>query len=190
MAQQRALVGLASMVSGEALVDRNSGRLPENMLELCDQEWDEERLGQRRTITCSENAKRHAARVPVSEVAHLLVLMVQRLMQMRMLDDARLFGRWWMIVIDGTLRDRGHDTPKGEARLRYVVEAKLVGPEGTMFPLMTEFRDMYDQVRDKEDCELKAFLRLAERLRETFPRTCPSAYSWTVFIRYSPSSIS
>jgi len=151
-------------------VDRNSGRLPENMLELSAQVWDEERLGQRRTITCSENAKRHAARVPVSAVAHLLVLMVQRLMQMRMLDDTRLFGRWWMIVIDGTLRDRGHDTPKGEARLRYVVEAKLVGPEGTMFPLMTEFRDMYDQVRDKEDCELKAFLRLAERLRETFPR--------------------
>lgn len=150
--------------------DRNSGQLPENMLKLCAQEWDEERLGKRRTITCSENSKRHASRVPVSKVAQLLVIMVRRLMQMRLLDDARLFGRWWMIVIDGTLQDRGHDTPEGEARLRYVVEAKLVGPKGTMFSLMTEFRDMHDPVRDKEDCELNAFLRLAERLREAFPR--------------------
>ena len=150
--------------------DRNSGQLPENMLRLCAQEWDGERLGQRRTVTCSENAKRHASRVSVSAVAQILVLMVRRLMQMRLLDSARLFGRWWMIAIDGTLQDRGHATQKGEARYRYVVEAKLVGPEGTMFSLMTEFMDMRDPVRDKEDCELNAFRRLAKRLRAEFPR--------------------
>ena len=150
--------------------DRNSGLLPENMLRLCCQEWDEERLGQRRTVTCSENAKRQASRVAVSAVAPLLVLMVRRLMEMRLLDKARLFGRWWMIAIDGTLQDRGHDTKDGEARYRYVVEAKLVGPRGTMFSLMTEFMDMRDPVRDKEDCELNAFRRLAERLRAQFPR--------------------
>ena len=50
------------------------------------------------------------------------------------------------------------------------MEAKLVGPEGTMFSLMTEFRDVRDPVRDKEDCELNAFLRLAQRLRAEFPR--------------------
>ena len=150
--------------------DRNSGQLPENMLQLCEQEWDEERLGSRRTVTSSENAKKHASRVPVSAVAQLLVYMVQRMMQMRLLDDARLFGRWWLIAVDGTLQDRGRDTPREEARYRYVVEAKLVGPQGTMFPLMTEFRDMYDPVRDKEDCELNAFLRLAQRLHEAFPK--------------------
>ena len=150
--------------------DRNSGALPENLLQLCAQEWDEERLGTRRTITCSENAKKHAARVPVSAVAQLLVALVRRLMQMRLLDDARLFGHWWLIAIDGTLQDRGRATPQGVARYRYVVEAKLVGPKGTMFSLMTEFRDLYDPVRDKEDCELNAFLRLAERLHAAFPR--------------------
>jgi hypothetical protein len=39
-----------------------------------------------------------------------------------------------------------------------------------MFALMTEFMDVRDPVRDKEDCELKAFLRLTERLRAEFPR--------------------
>ena len=150
--------------------DRNSGQLPENMLQLCAQEWDEERLGERRTVTCSENAKRQASRVAVSEVAQLPLLMIRRLMQMRLLDSARLLGRWWLMAIDGTLQDRGHATQAGEARYRYVVEAKLVGPEGTMFSLMTEFMDVRDPVRDKEDCELNAFLRLAQRLHAEFPR--------------------
>ena len=152
--------------------DRNSGQLPENMLRLCAQEWDEQRLGKRRTVTCSENAKGHASRVAVSAVAQLLVLMVRRLMQMRLLDSARLFDRWWMIAIDGTLQDRGQDTQAGQARYRYVVEAKLVGPRGTMFSLMSEFMDMRDPLRDKEDCELNAFQRLAKRLRTEFPRLC------------------
>jgi len=150
--------------------DRNSGQLPENMRQLCDQDWDVARLGERLTVTCSENAKGHAARVAVCEVAQILVLMVRRLMQMRCLESARLFAHWWMVVIDGTLQDRGRNTPKEAARYRYIVEAKLVGPEGTMFPLMTEFMDMRDPVRDKEDCELNAFKRLAERLHTEFPR--------------------
>ena len=150
--------------------DRNSGQLPENILRFCAQEWDRDRLGERRTVTCSENAKRQASRVAVRAVAQLPVLMVRRLMQMRLLDQARLFGRWWMIAIDGTLQDRGRSTPQGQARYRYVVEAKLVGPKGTMFSLMTEFMDMHDPVRDKEDCELNAFRRLAKRLRAEFPR--------------------
>ena len=150
--------------------DRNSGQLPENMLRLCAQEWDAERLGERRTVTCSENALRQAARVAVSAVAQLPLLMIRRLMQMRLLDSARLLGRWWLIAVDGTLQDRGRTTQAGEARYRYVVEAKLVGPEGTMFSLLTEFMDLRDPVRDKEDCELNAFLRLAQRLRAEFPR--------------------
>ena len=39
-----------------------------------------------------------------------------------------------------------------------------------MFALMTEFMDVRDPLRDKEDCELNAFLRLAERLHAEFPR--------------------
>ena len=150
--------------------DRNSGQFPENMLQLCAQEWDTGLLGERRTVTCSENAKKQASRVPVSAVAQISVAMVRCLMKMRLLDSARLFDRWWMIAIDGTLQDRGRETPHGEARYRYTVEAKLVGPEGTMFSLMTEFMDMKDPIRDKEDCELNAFRRLAKRLHKEFPK--------------------
>jgi hypothetical protein len=150
--------------------DRNSGQLPANVAQLCEHLWDEARLGTRRTVTCSGNAVRQASRVAVGAVAEIPVKMVRRLMRMRLLDRGRLFDRWWLIAVDGTLQDRGHDTPAGEGRHRYVLSASLVGPYGLSFPLMSEFMDMHDPVRDKEDCELHAFGRLAQRLRTMFPR--------------------
>ena len=96
--------------------DRNSGQLPENMRQICDHQWDASRLGERLTVTCSENAKGHASRVAVGEVARIPLFMVRRLMEMRRLDSARLFDRWWLIAIDGTLQDRGRDTQQGQAR--------------------------------------------------------------------------
>ena len=150
--------------------DRNSGQLPENLRQLCAHDWDQARLGQRQTVTCSENAKRQAARVPVAAVAQIPLAMVRRLLQMRLLEGAQLFGRWWLIAVDGTLQDRGQNTAPSVARYRYVVEAKLVGPHGTMFSLLTEFVDLHDPVGQKEDCELNAFRRLAERLQAQFPR--------------------
>jgi len=150
--------------------DRNTGQFPANVGHLCEQLWDEARLGTRRTVTCSQNAVQHASRVAVSAVAEIPVAMVRRLLHMRLLDSGRLFDQWWMIAVDGTLQDRGHDTQDGEARHRYVLTASLVGPHGMTFPLMSEFMDMHDPVRDKEDCELNAFRRLATRLRADFPR--------------------
>jgi len=150
--------------------DRNTGQLPANVVRLCKQIWDDERLGTRQTVTCTENAVYHASRVAVKAVAQVTVNMTRRLIQMRLLDSGRLFGRWWLIAVDGTLQDRGHDTKDGEARHRYVLAASLVGPFGIMIPMMSEFMDMHDPVRDKEDCELNAFGRLAKRLLSDFPR--------------------
>ena len=72
--------------------DRNTGQLPSNVLQLCEQVWDEERLGTRRTVTCSENAVHHASRIDVSAVAKVPVNMGRRLMQMRLLDIAENGG--------------------------------------------------------------------------------------------------
>jgi len=150
--------------------DRNSGQIPENMLLLCNQLWDAERLGDRRTVTCSGNVTHHLGRVPAEDLAGLSILMFRRLLQMRILERARLSDRWWLIAVDGSLQDRGRDTPTQEARYRYIVQATLIGPDNTLFPIMTEFVDVRDPVREKEDCEQKAFLRLTERLHVEFPR--------------------
>jgi hypothetical protein len=53
----------------------------------------------------------------------------------------------------------------------YVLEAKLVFPNGLVLPLMSEFLDnSYGEITDKQDCELKAFKRFATRLHQYFPR--------------------
>ena len=54
----------------------------------------------------------------------------------------------------------------------YVLEANLAFANGMTIPLMTEFLDYRegDQQTDKQDCELKAFHRLAARLKGRFPR--------------------
>src|SRR6266550_4271445 len=54
----------------------------------------------------------------------------------------------------------------------YVLEAKLAFANGISIPLLSEFLDYGegDQQRSKQDCELNAFYRLAQRVKEYFPR--------------------
>jgi len=54
----------------------------------------------------------------------------------------------------------------------YVMEANLAFANGMTIPLLSEFLDYTkgDQERNKQDCELKAFKRLAARIKEYFPR--------------------
>lgn len=47
----------------------------------------------------------------------------------------------------------------------YLLEAALVGPQGIVIPLLAEFCEN-SQDQEKQDCELKAFYRLAPRLKE------------------------
>lgn len=54
----------------------------------------------------------------------------------------------------------------------YVMEASLAFPNGVTIPLMSEFLDYTegDQEKNKQDCELKAFTRLAGRIKDFFPK--------------------
>jgi hypothetical protein len=54
----------------------------------------------------------------------------------------------------------------------YVLEASLAFTGGLTIPLMSEFLDYRqgDSGREKQDCELRAFYRLVERLYQAFPR--------------------
>jgi len=54
----------------------------------------------------------------------------------------------------------------------YVLEASLAFANGMTIPLISEFLSYAggDWERNKQDCELKAFKRLAERIKKRFPR--------------------
>lgn len=156
---------------------RLTGEAPYNMGVLCGQEANDPRFDGRPTITCSDNAAYHASRVDPLAVTAVPVGMVRELLERRMFDSARLFGRWYVVIVDGTVQEKcragfeadGKTTGNG-ARYRYVLRAQLLGPQGRTFPLMHEFMDMHDPIADKEDCELKAFKRMSAVLKREFPR--------------------
>ena len=121
-------------------------------------------------------------------IAHLRQQMVQRLIRMKVLDAARLQGRF-VVLVDGTgylvfgskhcdhclTRRHGETT----LYLHQVLEAKLLGPAHTVLSIASEFIDNRDAAgtpagasteRIKQDCELKALRRLAAGLRGEFPQ--------------------
>jgi hypothetical protein len=139
----------------------------------------------------------YLGRAGSAAVADLEQQVVNRLIRMKALDDARLLGRF-VLLIDGSgylvfhykhcehcLTRRHGDTV---VYMHQVLEAKLLGPGGTVFSLATEFidnRDTQDSPegagpgRLKQDCELKALTRLLAKARKRFPqlRLCLGADS-------------
>ena len=120
-------------------------------------------------------------RLPVSDIQESVCMMVEMLLRKKALYAYRLLGRYYMVAIDGTgvvtFHERHCDhclsrkLANGLTRYYHpVLEAKLVTANGFCFSLMTEFIENADLGADKQDCELKAFYRLAARLKVRFPR--------------------
>jgi hypothetical protein len=143
---------------------------------------------QQKTRPVHNTLEYFARRVGSDPIAGLDQKMVNRLLRMKALDEARLQGRY-LVLIDGTgylvfhHQHCGHclTHKHGETTvyLHQVLEAKLLGPGGTVFSIATEFIDNRDaadtpagasQERLKQDCELKALPRLLARVRAAFPQ--------------------
>ena len=61
-------------------------------------------------------------------------------------------------------------TKKVKSYFHHVLEAKLIGQNGFSISLGTEWIENPNEEFDKQDCEIKAFKRLAEKLKQDFPR--------------------
>ena len=114
------------------------------------------------------------------EVQEVVCRLVEVLIRKKVLYRWRLFDNF-TVAVDGTgmLTFGERHCPycltqklkNGETRYYHpVLEAKLVTANGFVFSLMTEFIENTDPQASKQDCELKAFYRLAERLKQRFPR--------------------
>jgi len=118
--------------------------------------------------------------VPPGALEHLRRLMVHRLIRMKALEHGRLFGHHFLVVLDGTgqlfFRKRHCEhclekTVHGKTVYYHtVLEAKLVTPQGLAISIGSEFIENADPKATKQDCELKAFARLAPRLKKDFPQ--------------------
>jgi hypothetical protein len=127
--------------------------------------------------------------VAPSSFARLRGQMVQRLIRMKALDSARLLGRR-VVIVDGSgliCFHRRHCPhclvqrhEKTTLYLHKVLEAKLLGPGGVVLSVASEFIENADAADArqagknaegiKQDCELKAFSRLAPKLKKDLPQ--------------------
>jgi hypothetical protein len=116
----------------------------------------------------------------VAEVQEVVSTMTETLVRRKVLYRHRLLDRYFLVVMDGTgmLTFAERHCPHCMTRtyngrtLYYhpVLEAKLVTETGLVFSLMTEFIENPAENPTKQDCELKAFYRLVERLKHRWPR--------------------
>jgi len=131
----------------------------------------------------NDTLMRLLARIDVGEIESALIELVRKLIRnkkfVRYLVDNR-----YPIAIDGTQKCV-RDMPWAEQCLKrevgkgddtqmqyyvYVLEANLAFADGMSIPLMSEFLSYTqgDTDTNKQDCELKAFKRLAKRLKDNF----------------------
>ena len=120
------------------------------------------------------------SRTDPDQVQEVVTDMVRTLIRNKVLYRYRLLDRYFVIAIDGTGRLTFPErhcpncmtvTHHGKTTYYHpVLEAKLVLSNGFVFSIMTEFVENLGENPTKQDCELKAFYRLAKRLKETFPR--------------------
>jgi len=120
-------------------------------------------------------------RLEPDQMQEAVCRMLEALIRKKVLSGWRLLAHYYLVAIDGT----GMLT-FGERHCAYcltrklndgttlyyhpVLEAKLVTANGFAFSMMTEFIENRDPQASKQDCELKAFYRLADRLKQRFPR--------------------
>jgi hypothetical protein len=114
-----------------------------------------------------------------AEFQAVLCLMVYNLIRKKVLYPYRILDRYYLIAIDGTwtLKRKARHCPRcltqtinGKTTYYHmIVEAKLVTPDGFAIPLFTEFVENTANA-SKQDCELKAFHRIAEKIKSWFPR--------------------
>ncbi|MCP4722577.1 MAG: transposase family protein [Desulfobacteraceae bacterium] len=89
-------------------------------------------------------------------------------------DGSQKFARdylWSDRCSERTIKGKKGKDPKMQYYV-YVLEASLAFQNGMTIPLMSEFADYTEGYTesDKQDCEQKAFKRLAKRVKERFPK--------------------
>lgn len=169
-------------------------------------------------------------RLDPEEVRKILHQIVYDCIRRKTFDDAR-YKKRWIIIIDGTQKysgerkindkclERHYNKGTENESINYhedVLEAKIYLGEGLLLSIGSEFiqndpengikyADMTDE-EAKQDCEQKAFKRLAEKLHKEYPRLPmvllmdslfasepvikkSEDYGWKYIIRYKEGSI-
>lgn len=162
------------------------------------------------------------SRLDTAELECLRKRMVCALLRKRKFEGARFLGKYRLVIFDATglfhfperhcphclkkVVNKGTAEEK-EIYYHHVLEAKLVLGDGFVVSIGTEFIENENEDVSKNDCETKAFKRLAERLKKEYPRLpvcvladslyasgpvfekCIRGNGWHILLRYKEGSI-
>ena len=145
------------------------------------------------SIPHADTLFRLLSRIDGGEIEQAQIDLVNQLMRKKKFRPFRV-NNGYPVAIDGTQKLAGLELwDEGQLQFRlpsssdtetvdehavryrysvYVLEANLSFRNGMVIPLMAEFLDYRegDSEREKQDCETRAFHRLAERIKTAFPR--------------------
>lgn len=125
-------------------------------------------------------------KLKVNQLEKIRKYMINEMLKKRSFEHYRYKDKYWKVAIDATgmfsfkekhcehcLKRKYKNKETGEIeRVEYyhnVLEAKLVLGD-MVFSIATEFIENEHEDVEKQDCELKAFSRLAERLKKDYPK--------------------
>lgn len=120
-------------------------------------------------------------RLKESELEQLKTRMIRTLLEKRVLHKFRFQKKWFLVAVDGSgvmsfsKKHCDHCLSKTSKNgkttwFHNVLEAKLICSNGFSISLATEWIENPDGDYKKQDCEQKAYKRLAEKIKEAFPR--------------------
>ena len=147
--------------------------------------------------------------------------MIKKLLRKRSFESARFLGKYWTVIVDATqlfnfnerhcehcLKRTINKGTKDEKTYYYhnVLEAKIALGDNLIVSIATEFIENEKEDVKKQDCERKAFKRLAAKIKKDYPRlpicilgdslyACAPVFQicannrWAYLIRYKDGSI-
>ena len=124
------------------------------------------------------------SRLDLIELEIIRTHMIKELLKKRSLEDYRISGKYWGIIFDGTglfsfnerhcehclerVLKKGTEEEK-TIYMHHVLEAKLVVGD-MVLSIGSEFIENESEGVLTQDCELRAFYRLAAKIKETYKR--------------------
>ena len=122
--------------------------------------------------------------VDEKEIEEIRKYMIVKMIRNKMLEKFKIRGKYYHIVVDGTglatsrkkynknCLVKNKTDKKGveyQEYSTYVLEAKLVVGE-MVFSIGSEFVENEEENVEKQDCEIRAFKRLAKKIKKEYPR--------------------
>ena len=124
-------------------------------------------------------------KLPPEELEKFRKKLIYKMLRKRSFEKARFLDKYWLIIVDATqlfyFKDKHCEhclkktSKKGtpEEKTYYyhnVLEAKIVLGENLVISIATEFIENENEDVSKQDCEIKAFKRLAAKVKKLYKR--------------------